>query len=105
MVLDIGREKDHMEEVEKIINAVADAADLRPCQIICRRRYPETIDARWIAVKMLHDEGFYSSRIASIMGMTPRNVNRILYKVEIGLSMGEKHLGNILERARKYLLK
>lgn len=92
-----------MKEVEKIINAVAEAADLRPCQILCKRRFPETIDARWIAVKLLHEEGVYTSRIASMMGMTPRNVNRILYEVEMRLSSHDKTLSNILETSRKEL--
>jgi hypothetical protein len=91
------------EEFERIINAVAEASDLRPCQILCRRRYPETIDARWAAVKLMREEGFYSSRIADLMGMTTRNVNYILFSVETRLSLGDKALSNILEKARKEL--
>ena len=91
------------QEYERIIKAVADAADLAPCQILCRRRFPETIDARWVTVKLLREEGLYSSKIADIMGMSARNVNYILFSVETRLSMGDKALGNILERARKHL--
>ena len=91
------------EELYRIIQAVADAADLAPCQILCKRRYPETIDARWIAVKLMREEGFYSSRIADFMGMTTRNVNYILFSVETRLSFHDKALSNILERARKEL--
>lgn len=91
------------EEFHRIIQAVADAADLAPCQILCKRRYPETIDARWIAVKLMREEGFYSSRIADFMGMTTRNVNYILFSVETRLSFHDKALSNILERARKEL--
>ena len=91
------------KEYERIIKAVADASDLAPCQILCRRRFPETIDARWVAVKLLREEGLYSSKIADIMGMSARNVNYILFSVETRLSMGDKALGNILERARKEL--
>jgi hypothetical protein len=91
------------EEFHRIIQAVADAADLAPCQILCKRRYPETIDARWIAVKLMREEGFYSSRIADLMNMTTRNVNYILFSVETRLSFHDKALSNILERARKEL--
>lgn len=90
-------------DFETIINAVADAADLRPCQILCRKRFPETIDARWIAVKMLRDEGFYTSKIARLMNMTTRNVNRIKYAVEVRLSKDDRSLVNILETARKQI--
>ena len=90
-------------QFERIIEAVAEASELPPCQILCRRRFPETIDARWVAVKLLREEGLYSSKIADIMGMSARNVNYILFSVETRLSMGDKALGNILERARKEL--
>lgn len=91
------------KEFERIIQAVAKAADLAPCQILCNRKFPETIDARWIAVKLMREEGFYSSKIADLMNMTSRNVNYILFSTETRLSMGDKALGNILERARKEL--
>lgn len=92
-----------MNKFENIIKAVAEASDLRPCQILCKRRYQETIDARWVAVKLLREEGFYSSKIADLMGMTTRNVNYILFSVETRLSMHDKTLGNILETSRKQL--
>ena len=92
-----------MIKFEDIINAVAEASDLRPCQILCNRRFKETIDARWIAVKLLREEGYYSSRIADLMGMTTRNVNYILFSVETRLSLQDKALSNILETSRKHL--
>jgi hypothetical protein len=90
-------------DFERIIKAVADASDLSPCQVLCNRRFPETIDARWIAVKLLREEGFYSSKIADYMNMTTRNVNYILFSVETRLTMRDKALSNILEIARKEL--
>jgi hypothetical protein len=90
-------------DFERIIKGVADAADLNPCQLLCKRRFPETMDARWIAVKLLKEEGFYSSQIARLMSMTIRNVNHIIYAVEIRLSKGDKSLDYLLETSRKYL--
>jgi hypothetical protein len=51
----------------------------------------------------MREEGFYSSRIADLMGMTTRNVNYILFSTETRLSLGDKALSNILEKARKEL--
>lgn len=90
-------------QFERIIEAVAEASELPPCQILCRRRYPETIDARWVVVKLLREEGVYSSKIADYLGMTTRNVNHILFNIETRLSFGDKALSNILETARKKL--
>lgn len=91
-------------DLEKIVNAVAEAMDLRPCQILCRRRFRETIDARWIAVCLLSEEGYYSTRIAEWMGMTSRNVNIILSSMSLRLST-EKKLRRDMEEARKHLNK
>ena len=90
-------------DFERIIKAVANAADLSPCQLLCKRRFPETMDARWIAVKLLKEEGFYTSRIAELMSMTTRNVNHIIYAVEMRLSHDDKPLTHLLETSRKYL--
>lgn len=90
-------------DFERIIKSVADAADLNPCQLLCKRRFPETMDARWIAVKLLKEEGFYSSQVARLMNMTTRNVNHIIYSVEIRLSKNDKSLEYLLETSRKHL--
>lgn len=90
-------------DFERIIKAVADATDLSPCQLLCRRRFPETMDARWIAVKLMKEEGFYSSQVARLMNMTTRNVNHIIYSVEIRLSNKDKSLEYLLETSRKHL--
>ena len=91
------------ERFDRIIQAVADASDLTTSQIVSKRRFPDSLDARWIAVKLLRDEGFYSSRIAELMSMTTRNVNHIIYAVEIRLSHDDRPLKQLLETSRKYL--
>ena len=91
------------DDFDRIIKAVADAADLNPCQLLCRRRFPETMDARWITVKLLKEEGFYSSQVARLMNMTTRNVNHIIYSVEIRLSNNDRSLEYLLETSRKHL--
>lgn len=91
------------ERFDKIIKAVADASDLTCSQIINKRRFPDSLDARWIAVKLLRDEGFYSYRIAELMSMSVRNVNRIIYAVEIRLAHNDRPLKQLLETSRKYL--
>ena len=90
------------KDLEQIINAVAEATDLSPCQILCKRRFKETIDARWIAVCLLSEKGYYSTRIAEWMGMTTRNVNLILSSIGFRI-LTEKKLRRDLESARKYL--
>lgn len=92
------------EDFNKVVNAVADAMDLTFNQVVSKRRYQEVTDARWVAVFLLKEKGYYSSRIAEWMGMTTRNVNLIHSAMNSRLP-NEKQLGNILEEARKYLTK
>lgn len=91
------------ERFDIVIKAVAEAADLTPSQVLNRRRFPESLDARWVAVKLLKEHGFYSARIADLMGMSQRNVNHIIYSVEMRLSSGDRQLRLLLETSRKYL--
>ena len=91
------------ERFDRIIQAVADASDLTTSQIVSKRRFPDSLDARWIAVKLLREEGLYSSQIAELMSMTTRNVNRIVYAVEIRLSHDDRPLKQLLETSRKHL--
>lgn len=89
-------------DFELIVNAVANAMDLRPCQILCKRRFQESTDARWMVVYLLHERGYYSARIAEWMGMTARNVNIILQSMSRRVSQGDA-ICRFLEIARKYL--
>lgn len=91
------------KEFQRILQVVSDVTGLAPCEILCKRRFQETIDARWLMVQLMRDEGFYSSRIADYLSMTTRNVNHILFGVSMRLEMGDKMLGKNLERARKLL--
>ena len=87
-------------DLENVVKAVAEVMDLSPCQILCRRKFPETIDAKWMVVYLLKERGHYSGRIAEWIGMTARNVNRIVSVMN--LPKMDK-FGHKLEMARKYL--
>lgn len=93
-----------MKEVEIIVKAVADVMGLMPCEIMCRRRFPEVVDARWMVVRLLAERGFYAHQIAAWIGMTSRNVNAILSAMYKRLDEDEKFSRN-LEAARKELRK
>ena len=89
---------------DRIIKAVGEVTDLLPCQICSRRKFPETIEAKWIAVYLLKENGYSSGRVAELMEMTQRNVNMIVSSMNADLPQMCK-LGSKLEAARKYLLR
>lgn len=92
--------KKNMKDFEIVVNAVAEALDLLPCEILNKRRFPEAVDARRMVVRLLAERGFYVHQIASWMGMTPRNVNAILTAVNERLDC-DANFGRNMDAARK----
>lgn len=66
------------DDLSAVLAAVSRATGIPENYIFSQRRGQEYYDARWIAVQILADMGYYSTTIADITGMTHRNVNKIL---------------------------
>lgn len=64
-----------------VLTAVSRATGIPEPQIFSKCRGQNYYDARWIAVQMLNEMGYYSSSIAEMTGMTRRNVNKILTNI------------------------
>lgn len=90
-------------EFQEIIKAVSEVTGLSANQILCKRRFQETTDARWMVVQIMRENGFYTSRIAEHLSMTTRNVNHILFSLSMRLDGGDHRMRNNLERIRKQL--
>lgn len=58
----------------RVLAAVVAESDVSAGRIMGGRSDTETVDARWICVRLLREEGFYASRIAELLGVTPRYV-------------------------------
>ena len=89
-------------DLEDILNAVAEATDVRPCQMLGKDRFREIVDAKKIVVYLLRERGYYTHSIAEWLHMTPRNVNAILTSMHRRLPQDDI-IGKNLERARKHL--
>ena len=61
-----------------VISAVSRATGIPESQIFSRRKGQINCDARWIAVRLLTDLGYYPGQIADVSGLTRRHVNRII---------------------------
>lgn len=66
----------------KVLEAVSFETDVPVSKIMSRCSDAETVDARWICVKILSDNGYYPAKIADLMGITPRYVQYILTDFE-----------------------
>lgn len=63
---------------EKVLEVVAELCELTPDAIMHGRKTDEVVDARWIILKILAEQGYHTSRIAMLLHMTQRNVTHIL---------------------------
>lgn len=85
-----------------VLEVVTSETDVAVSKIMSRCSEAEVVDARWICVKILSQQGYYPSRIAELMGITPRYVQYILTDFEERIAMCMA-MRNNYERARKRL--
>jgi len=91
------------EDFAAVIAAVSRATGIPEGHIFTKRRGQLYYDARWIAVQLLSDLGYYSGQIADVTGMTSRNINMILSSLRTRQNSTWKQFGNELEACRKAL--
>lgn len=92
-----------MQDLMAVTEAVSRISEIPSGMIFSRRKGQEYLDARWLAVQLLSDLGYYSSRIAELTGMTQRNVNLILAAIRLKKNNTWKMFGRNLEECRKVL--
>lgn len=63
------------ELADYIIGIVADELDVTKESILSKTRNAEIVDARYMAVKLLHCHNVYPSRIAALFNLSSRNIH------------------------------
>lgn len=66
------------EFAERVLELVADELEVAKEQIFSKSRSAETVDARHMAVKLLHANNVYPSKIAEVFGLTTRNIQYVI---------------------------
>ncbi|MCM1225267.1 MAG: hypothetical protein NC548_63540 [Lachnospiraceae bacterium] len=85
-----------------VLEVVASETDGAASKIVSKCSEAEVVDARWMCVKLLSEQGYYASKIAELMGITPRYVQYILTDFEDRIAMS-RYMRNNYERARNKL--
>ncbi len=85
-----------------VMEVVTSETDVAVSKIMSRCSEAEIVDARWMCVKILSEQGYYPTRIAELMGVTPRYVQYILTDFEDRIAMSRVMRSNY-ERATKRL--
>lgn len=94
---------DSLSDYKAVLAAVSRATGIPEAFIFSRRKGQIYYDARWIAVRLLADLGYYSGQIAELTGMTPRNINRIISTIQFREFSTWRQFGNELDACRKAL--
>lgn len=90
------------ELANHILDLVADELEIPKKQIISKSRKAETVDARHMAVRLLHLQNIYPSRIAEIFALSPRNVQYIITTFDTRIQ-ANKQLRNTYVRIAKQI--
>lgn len=69
---------DTTQDFQAVLAAVSRATGIPEAWIFSQRKGQIYYDARWIAVRLLTDLGYYPGQIADVSGLTRRHVNRII---------------------------
>ena len=94
---------DSLTDYQAVMAAVSRATGIPEALIFTHRMGQIYKDARWIAVQLLADLGYYSTQIAELTGMTARNVNRITTALRARNNSTWRQFGRELEACRKAL--
>lgn len=85
-----------------VLEVVTYETDVEVSKILSRCSEAEVVDARWVCVKLLSEQGYYPSKIAELMQITPRYVQYIL--TDFGDRIATcRYTRNNYERARNKL--
>lgn len=71
----------------EILKALSSETDVPESKIMSKCSQAEVVDARYVCVKLLHEQGYYPSKIAELMGITPRYVQYIITNFENRISL------------------
>lgn len=94
---------DSTSDFKAILAAVSRTTWIPEDKIFSKCRGQEYSDARWMAVQLLIDMGYYDRQIADLTGMSQRGINNIRTEALKRANGSWKQFGKNLEAARKAL--
>lgn len=90
------------ELADRLLDFIADETEIPKELILSKSRAAEVVDARHLAIKLLHSKDIYPSRIAAIFGMSPRSVRHAVTAFDSRIQ-ANKALGYNLAKIRRQL--
>lgn len=91
------------ELADSVLELVSDELEVTKDNILPRSRNAETVDARHMAVRLLHAHGVYPSRIAGIFHLSPRNIHYVITSFDARIQTN-RALRNSYEKLMRQLI-
>lgn len=91
------------QDFAAVLAAVSRATGIPEAWIFSKRKGQIYCDARWIAVRLMTDLGYYPGQIADATGLTSRHVNRILETLQTRNASTWRQFGQELDACRTAL--
>ena len=91
------------EYFQKVMNIVSDLLEVSMKEIVSDSRAFEVVDARWIAIKLMHDRGYTTRQIAPLFNRSKRAITHALLYFRSRVEDPFSSIGNNYEIAKKYL--
>lgn len=96
-----------MEKLEyfaKVMKVVTSLMDVTEQDILGKSRVMEVVDARWMVIHFLHEEGYSTRRISHLLCHPERTINNAIEQYDDRVKYSPNKLGNIVAIARQQLL-
>ena len=87
---------------DNVLDLVAEELEISRELILSKSRTAEAVDARHLAIRLLHGKDIYPSRIAAIFNLSPRSIHYIITTFDARLQ-ANKSLRNIHAKIAKQL--
>lgn len=84
-----------------ILAAVSEETEVPVAEIVSKSRVAEAVEARHICVKLLWGKGVRVSKIAELMGVTPRSVQWVLSDFDDRIAYNRPMRNNYESLAKK----
>lgn len=92
-----------LEYFGKVIQIVSGVLDVEDVEIVGCSRIVEAVDARWIAIKLMHDKGYSSRQIAPLFGRSKRAIDHALQYFRSRSEDPFSNMGNNYAIAKQHL--
>lgn len=93
-----------IEYFNKVMKVVTGLTEVSKEAILGRSREAEVVDARWMAICLMHEKGYLAKQIAPLMNHPTRTINHAINAFPDRVKYSYNGLGNILATARQQLL-